>query len=58
MCLVHVIGLTRQRDESYIGCVFFYIYVIGLARQRNEGFIASLCIHVYVHDKGLTRQRV
>ena len=29
---VHVIGLTLQTDECYIGCVCVYIRVIGLTR--------------------------
>ena len=49
---VHVTGLTRQRDKTYIGCVCAYIYVIGLTRQGDEGYIG--CVYVYVHVIGLT----
>ena len=29
---VHVLGLTRQGDEDYTGCVCVYIHVIGPSR--------------------------
>ena len=45
---VHFIGLTRERDEGYIGCtcVCVCVHVIGLTRQRDEGYIGCVCVYV------------
>ena len=48
MCLLHVIGLTRQRDEGYIGYVCVYVHVIGLTRQTDVGYIGCVCVYSHI----------
>ena len=50
-----VIGLTRPRDEGYIGFVFVYVHIVGLTRQTDRCYIGCLYLHVRVIQ--LTRQR-
>ena len=40
---VHVIGLTRQRNDGYIWYVCVYIHVIGLIKQRDDGYMC-MCL--------------
>ena len=42
---VHIIGMTRERDENCIGWVCVHVHLIGLVRQRDERYIE--CVYVF-----------
>ena len=46
MCLLHVIGLIRQRDKGYIGCVCVYVQVTWQTRQGNQCYIEFVCVYM------------
>ena len=54
---VHAIGLTRQREEGYIGSVCVDVHLMRLIRQRHVHQGYKGCIHVYIYVIGLRRER-
>ena len=69
----HVIGMTRQRDDSYIGYICVYVHIIGNDKLWLHRLCTSICtcyrtdnvkrsglhtcVCVYAHVIGMTRQR-